>query len=72
MIKKEEIEPFLNKNISVGVKHYVIPGKLFFYYGLLKYIDSNEIKIETNYGFKIIPLCEILDIHEKMKLGGIL
>ena len=66
MIECNEIEPFLNKYISVGVPHDIIAGKLFFYYGYLKYVDNLEIKLEMKNGVKIIPLDRILDIH----LGG--
>ena len=68
MIECNEIEPFLNKYISVGVPHDIIAGRLFFYYGILKYVDSIEIKLETKNGFKIIQIENIMDIHEK--LGG--
>ena len=64
MIDCSEIEPFLHKYIAVGVPHDIIPGKLFFYFGYLKYVDSLEVKIETNNGFKIIPISNIMDIHE--------
>ena len=65
MINKEELQQFLDKHIAVGVDSYDIniPG-LFFYFGYLKTIDSTEIKIETNNGFKIIQLNDIRDMHE--------
>ena len=65
MIESNEIEPFLHKYVGVGVPHAIIKGKLFFYYGILKYVDSTEIKIETNNGFKIIPIQDIMDIQTK-------
>ena len=64
MIDSREIEPFLHKHVAIGVPHDIIPGKLFFYFGCLKYVDSTEVKIETNNGFKIIPITQIMDIHE--------
>ena len=64
MIERSEIERFLNKRIAVGIPHNIISGRLFFYFGILKYVDDLEVKIETNNGYKIIPLTNILDIHE--------
>ena len=66
MIECNEIRPFLNKYISVGVPHDIIPGKLFFYYGYLRYVDNIELKLEMSNGVKIIPLTRIYDVH----LGG--
>lgn len=63
MIDSIEIEPFLDKYVRIGVPHDIIPDKLFFYYGYIKYIDSEEVKIETNNGFRIIPIQKIMDIH---------
>jgi len=65
MIERNEIEPFLNKYIAVGVPHDIMDGKLFFYYGILKYVDNLEIKLETNNGFKIIPIHTIRDLQTK-------
>ena len=70
MIECNEIEPFLNKYIAVGVPHNIMAGKLFFYYGVLKYVDNLEIKLETNNGFKIIPIINIRDIHEPRREYG--
>lgn len=67
MIDSKEIEPFLNKYVSIGVPHDIISGKLFFYFGWLRYIDNLEVKIETNNGFRIIPIANIQDIHLKIK-----
>ena len=64
MIDREEIEFFLNQYVAVGVPNDMTHGKLFFYFGILKYVDSTEIKIETNNGFKIIPISNIYDIHK--------
>ena len=35
-----------------------------FYFGILKYVDSTEVKIETKIGYKIISIENIRDIHE--------
>ncbi len=63
MIEVIEIEPFLDKYVGIGIPHDIIPDKLFFYFGKLRYVDSTEVKIETFNGFKIIPLQKIMDIH---------
>ena len=59
MLRKEEIKIFLNKPVSVGVPHAVIDGRLFFYYGRLTHIDDCEIQIETENGFRIVPIEQI-------------
>ena len=64
MIDRNEIETFLEEYIAIGVPHSIVPDKLFFYFGYLRYIDKEEIKIETNNGFKIIPISQIYDIHK--------
>jgi hypothetical protein len=64
LIDKGEIQLFLDKYVRVGVPHDIIPNKLFFYFGYLKYVNSTEVKIQTNNGFRIIPLDQIMDIQE--------
>ena len=63
MIDIDELKPFLNRYCAVGVPHDIIEGKLFFYFGTLKNIDSDKVKIETKNGIKIIPIENIFDIH---------
>lgn len=63
LIDSNELEPFLNKYVRIGIPHDIVPNKLFFYFGWLKYIDNLEVKIETNNGFRIIPLNSIMDIQ---------
>ena len=70
MIKKEEIELFLHRYVAIGTPHSVIDGKLFFYYGTLIYVDSEELKLETRNGYKIVPLILIKDIHETRRKYG--
>ena len=67
MIEPIEIKKFLYQYIAVGVPHEIIPDKLFFYFGTLKKIYQNEIKIETNRGFKIIPINNIMEIHKEKR-----
>ena len=64
MLEQKDIEPFLNKHIAVGVPHNTIPDRLFFSFGYLRSVDATEIKIETNNGFKIIQIDNIIEIHE--------
>ena len=64
MIDSKEIEPFLDEYVAVGVPHDIIPNKLFFYFGKLKYVDSEEVQMELKNGFKIIPIENIRDIHK--------
>jgi len=63
IIDSKEIEFLLNKYVAIGVPNDVIPNRLFFYFGWLKYVDSTEVKIETNAGYKIISIGNIFDIH---------
>jgi hypothetical protein len=63
MLRKEELELFLGKPVSIGVPHAILPDKLFFYYGILKFVSENEVKLETNNGFKLVPIDQIMDIH---------
>lgn len=63
MIEKKEIEEFLNKYVAVGVPHDIIAGRIFFYFGIVKYINSDELKIETKNGYRIVSLENIRDIH---------
>jgi len=70
MLSKEEIELFLDKNVSIGVPHSIMEGQLFFYYGRLIYVDFDEIKLETKNGFKIVPIKMIQDIHEDRRKYG--
>lgn len=63
MMDKKEIEEFFGKYIAIGVPHDKIPGRLFFYYGFLKYVTDEELKMKMSNGFKIIPLEQVKDIH---------
>jgi hypothetical protein len=63
MIEPIEIKKLQNNYVAVGVPHEIIQGKLFFYFGTLKNIDDDEIKIEINNGYKIIPINQIMEIH---------
>jgi len=63
MLSKDEIEHFLNKPVSVGVPHVVMEGQLFFYYGRLIYVDSEEIKLETKKGFRVVPIEQIKSLQ---------
>lgn len=73
MIESSEMERFLYKHVAIGVPHDVIPGKLFFYFGILKYCDFTEVKLELDYnkGYKIVPIASIRDIHETHGNGGV-
>ena len=63
MIEVSDVETFFHKYVAIGVAHDLIPGKLFFYFGYVNYVDNAEVKLETKNGFKIIPLGGIMDIH---------
>lgn len=67
MIEKQDIEKFLNEYVRLGVPHDIIPNRLFFYFGIVKHVDSKEIKIETKTGYRIIQLENVKDIQ---KSGG--
>jgi hypothetical protein len=67
VLNKDEIIPFQDKFVSVGVPHHRAPNTLFFYYGFLREIDSEEVKLETKFGFKIIKIVLIQDIHLTIK-----
>jgi len=71
MLKKENIENYLNKNISVGVPHLVIDDRLFFFYGILINVSETEITIKTKNGYKIIPIEQIQDLHENKNRGDV-
>lgn len=58
-----DIEGFLGKYVALGVLHEIIPRRLFFYFGILKYVDATDVKIEINNGFRIIPISQIWDIQ---------
>jgi hypothetical protein len=64
LLAKEELIKFVNIFISVGVQNYDMPSQLFFYYGVLRYVDDEIIKLETQNGYKIIRLVDIMDIHK--------
>lgn len=63
MLTKENLEPFLNRNVSIGVSHLFMQDRLFFYYGCLTQVTETEILLQTKIGFKRIPLDQILDVH---------
>ena len=65
MIEPLEIKKLQHNYVAVGVPHEIIQGKLFFYFGTLKNIDENEIKLEINNGYKIIPIDQIMEIHKE-------
>jgi hypothetical protein len=68
MIDSKEIEPFIDKYCRVGIPHDIIPDRLFFYFGWIRYVDNIEVKLEMNNGYRIIPLQKIMDIQ--MAQGG--
>jgi len=64
MIEPEEIEKLLNCYVAVGCPHFVVEGKLYYYYGFLRNINTDNIKIEKRDGFKIIPIEQVMEIHK--------
>jgi hypothetical protein len=64
MLNKKIIDSFLNKSVSVGVPHIILPDRLFFYYGRLHEVTGSSITLETKQGFKIVPIEQIKDLHE--------
>ena len=64
VLRIEEIESFLNQTVSIGVPHLILEGQLFFHYGILKYVDSEEIQIQTKDGFRRIPIKNIVAIRK--------
>ena len=64
MIKKKELDLFLNKQVSIGVPHAIMQGKLFFFYGKLLEVTEKEIKLQTKKGFKIVQIAQVKDVHE--------
>jgi len=65
MITKEELLPFKDKHISVGVPNFYIYDKTFFYYGTLLEVTETEIKLQTKKGYKIVPISSITSFHEE-------
>jgi hypothetical protein len=63
MLKKDDLEKFLDEAVSVGVPHSIIEGRLFYYYGKLSNVSEGEIKLETNNGIRLISVEDIIDIH---------
>lgn len=65
MLEREEIERLnlLNKYVACGVPNYDFMESLFFYYGYVRQITEDYIKIETKKGFRIVKLSKIIDIH---------
>ena len=63
-ITLEEIKPFLNEHVAVGVPHTTYPGKLFFYFGILKRVDDTEVTIQEKNGFRSVLVSNIKDIHK--------
>jgi len=64
MIEPKEIEKLLNYYVAVGIPHYVDEGKLYFYFGILKNITNDTIKIEKKDGLKIIPIEQVKEIRK--------
>lgn len=61
-MQAELLKLYLNKRVGVGVPHFVIPGKIFFYYGTLINVTNTSVVIKNNDGLKEIPLYDIQQI----------
>mgnify|MGYP006288758669 CR=1 FL=1 len=53
---------FLDRVVSIGVRHQIMPDRLFYYYGKLTDVTIDAVKIQMTHGIKIIPMREILEI----------
>ncbi len=63
MITYEDVYQFLGKKINVGVAHRVVPGKIFWYFGILIEVNDLYLKLEIKDGVKVVPLTQVLQVQ---------
>jgi hypothetical protein len=62
-MKEDECREFLHTLVAIGVPHQT-EARPFYFYGLLLEVTEQYAKIRMENGYKVIPLDEILEIHE--------
>ena len=66
-MKAENCREYLNKQIGVGIPHWVISGKLFFYFGELVEVKDKYVIIRDAKGLRQIEISNIRQIVNDRK-----
>ena len=61
-MRAEDCRAYLNKSVGIGLPHWVVPDKLFFYYGTIIEITDNFLLLKGKNGLKQIILQDINQI----------
>ena len=61
-MKAENCREYLNKRVGVGVPHWVIPDKLFYYFGELVAVKDEYVIIQDVKGLRQIEIRNIRQI----------
>jgi len=60
----ETIRKFIGKQVGVGVPHHSDGSRLFYYYGLLKDIEDNEVLVlDTKNGLLFVDIEQVKQFH---------
>ena len=59
---RNDVKDLIFQEVSVGVPHQVIPGRLFYHFGILEEANDLYVKIRMEHGVRQIPYDEIMEI----------
>ena len=63
MIEINDLSEFLYKRVDIGTPNYNFTDITFYYTGFLREISNTDVKLKTKKGYRLIPICEIIEIR---------
>lgn len=67
---REQLEPYKNEYVAIGVTHFLDPNRLFFNYGTVIGLNDSILTLKWKRGIKEILISDIREIHLDRKGGG--